>query len=411
MITVYAHRKAHKWCSWHDIDVAYPAKQNHERRWSTDQFCLSLMELPGAKQKFEILPWSDHISADRPGFYLCHHGGSKSMVDRFDLMRLSPQIRDQVNAGVLTLLIVFVFETFDGEITAEQYRRRLAEDLTYIGITRSESVCVLCGSWHDQSLWQQIDPRISWIWYPWFEAMTQLQLKQSDSRIKVRSAHEQHRILHLVGTARVHRQLTCVYLETVGLAQHVLSTYPVATGVDYDGLSAQTDYHMGLSSFPDLHHAVMSRKSLTAHYIDNQSPVAGLHWQGVVDYYHQCTIELITETHVSIGTTVFLTEKTFRALAWGIPFVLLAVPGSLNLLRQLGYDTFDNFWSNAYNQHQSPVHAVVSAVDQIRAIWELSHQGRALADPLIYDTIQRNQSVFWGKDHASLLYQALCDQR
>jgi hypothetical protein len=57
------------------------------------------------------------------------------------------------------------------------------------------------------------------------------------------------------------------------------------------------------------------------------------------------------ETHFDADGSggAFLTEKTFRAIKHGHPFVIVGCVGSLATLRKLGYRTFDHAIDNSYD--------------------------------------------------------------
>lgn len=71
----------------------------------------------------------------------------------------------------------------------------------------------------------------------------------------------------------------------------------------------------------------------------------------VSQHYISSYCSIILETHFdadgSDGT--FLTEKTFKALKNGHPFVIVGPQGSLSTLRELGYRTFDHAIDNFYD--------------------------------------------------------------
>lgn len=67
----------------------------------------------------------------------------------------------------------------------------------------------------------------------------------------------------------------------------------------------------------------------------------------------------------------YMTEKTFRAIVQKRPFVIVGSPGSLKQLKQLGFKTFDNFWSEDYDSmenHTDRMNAVVDIVKQISSM-------------------------------------------
>ena len=70
-----------------------------------------------------------------------------------------------------------------------------------------------------------------------------------------------------------------------------------------------------------------------------------------LDQFELCAESLlyfVSET-VYFGRRQHLTEKTFKPIALGMPFVLHAPAGSLDYLRQYGFKTFDSVWDEHYD--------------------------------------------------------------
>lgn len=61
-------------------------------------------------------------------------------------------------------------------------------------------------------------------------------------------------------------------------------------------------------------------------------------------------INLITET--SVNPKVFITEKTWKSIATGQLFILLGNQGSIQHLRNLGVDTFDDYIDHSYYDNE-----------------------------------------------------------
>jgi hypothetical protein len=81
---------------------------------------------------------------------------------------------------------------------------------------------------------------------------------------------------------------------------------------------------------------------------------------------------IILETHFDADGSVgaFLTEKTFKAIKHGQPFVIVGCPGSLATLRELGYRTFDHAIDNSYDSIQDNTErwvAVRSAIAKLKS--------------------------------------------
>lgn len=71
-------------------------------------------------------------------------------------------------------------------------------------------------------------------------------------------------------------------------------------------------------------------------------------WLDQFDLCAESMIYHVSET-VFTGRRQHLTEKTFKPIALGMPFVLSAPAGSLAYLKQYGFKTFDSVWSEQYD--------------------------------------------------------------
>lgn len=75
------------------------------------------------------------------------------------------------------------------------------------------------------------------------------------------------------------------------------------------------------------------------------------HHLHVAEHYTQSYCHIVVETHFDADQSggSFLTEKTFKPIKHGQPFILVAPAGSLAALKKLGYRTFDHAIDNSYD--------------------------------------------------------------
>ena len=71
--------------------------------------------------------------------------------------------------------------------------------------------------------------------------------------------------------------------------------------------------------------------------------------QIITGYYQKTNFEIVFETSSDPRNRSFITEKTVRPLAWGMPFVTYNGAGSLTVLRELGFKTYSDFWDESYD--------------------------------------------------------------
>lgn len=96
------------------------------------------------------------------------------------------------------------------------------------------------------------------------------------------------------------------------------------------------------------------------------------HHLHVPEHYTNSYCSIIFETHFDADGSggAFLTEKTFKCIKHGHPFIIVGAPGSLNALRKLGYRTFDHAldssydWINNNTQRWNAIRDIVTDLSQ-----------------------------------------------
>jgi hypothetical protein len=75
------------------------------------------------------------------------------------------------------------------------------------------------------------------------------------------------------------------------------------------------------------------------------------HGRLVPEHYSESYCSIVLETHIDADQSggSFLTEKTFKAIKHGHPFIIVGTPGSLAQLKSLGYRTFDHAIDPSYD--------------------------------------------------------------
>jgi len=75
------------------------------------------------------------------------------------------------------------------------------------------------------------------------------------------------------------------------------------------------------------------------------------HWVNV-DLYKKSFFHIIMETHFDADQSdgTFITEKTWKCIKYGQPFVVVGPAGTLAALRNSGYQVFDSVLDNSYDE-------------------------------------------------------------
>ena len=75
------------------------------------------------------------------------------------------------------------------------------------------------------------------------------------------------------------------------------------------------------------------------------------HTDQLAEFYTDFLIDVVSETW-TVGNTFFPTEKTVRPMLLKKPFIAMGSKNYLCYLRQMGFQTFNNFWSEDYDGYE-----------------------------------------------------------
>lgn len=71
------------------------------------------------------------------------------------------------------------------------------------------------------------------------------------------------------------------------------------------------------------------------------------------DFYHNSLVSIITETNFE-ATELTATEKTWKPAKEKHPFIMVGAAGALRTMREFGFQTFDEFWDESYDEIEDP---------------------------------------------------------
>lgn len=114
----------------------------------------------------------------------------------------------------------------------------------------------------------------------------------------------------------------------------------------------------------------------------------------ITEYKYHCNsyCNIVMETHFDADQSggTFLTEKTFKPIKHGQLFFIAGPAGSLQALRDLGYNTFDSVLDNSYDRIENSTERWAKLLDSIRqAQYRLQDRFEAARSD-----IEHNQQLF-----------------
>jgi len=109
------------------------------------------------------------------------------------------------------------------------------------------------------------------------------------------------------------------------------------------------------------------------------------------DDYKKTFLSLVAET---LSDDIFLSEKTYKPLAAGHPFILLAAPGQLAYLKTLGYQTFDQYWNEDYDKEHDLHARIKKIIDILKYLNSKSRQELVDMRQSMISILTHNQTLF-----------------
>lgn len=111
-----------------------------------------------------------------------------------------------------------------------------------------------------------------------------------------------------------------------------------------------------------------------------------------------------TET-VYFGRRLHITEKTFKAIALEMPFMLIAPAGSLEYMRSYGFRTFEPIIDENYDLETNDIIRIEKVVQQLKEFNDLSVRERQAVHRACLPIVEHNFNHFYKGDFATILWQ------
>ena len=146
--------------------------------------------------------------------------------------------------------------------------------------------------------------------------------------------------------------------------------------------------------------------SLYIDYRDDRAKISGDHTRAdITKRMHTLKPHVQNTILYLIGETLFyneprfLTEKTFKAIAYKLPFIMIGQPFNLEHLRSLGYKTFDGIIDESYDtitDHNTRLDKILSEIERICSFNE--QQKKSFCDSCL-DIVDYNYNLLVNKTH------------
>jgi hypothetical protein len=113
-----------------------------------------------------------------------------------------------------------------------------------------------------------------------------------------------------------------------------------------------------------------------------------------------------TET-VYFGPRTHITEKTFKAIALEMPFVLVAAAGSLEYLREYGFKTFNTVFDESYDTETDDILRIEKVTRLLKDLNNLSVAERQDLHRACLPIVEHNYNHFYRGNFGDVLWTEL----
>lgn len=158
--------------------------------------------------------------------------------------------------------------------------------------------------------------------------------------------------------------------------------------------------------YPDID-AVFAEQPLPLNFAGETDHPMHSCWLSLFDQSAESLLYLVTET-VATGRRHHLTEKTFKPIALGMPFVIVGTQGSLKYLRSYGFRTFGDLWDESYDDEPDDSRRIEKIAHTLKLLDDLGEYRQAIFDSA-QEIIQHNWNHFYGGGFERILWQELQD--
>tara|TARA_R110000868_G_scaffold313_10_gene2606 strand:- start:3399 stop:4523 length:1125 start_codon:yes stop_codon:yes gene_type:complete len=150
---------------------------------------------------------------------------------------------------------------------------------------------------------------------------------------------------------------------------------------------------------------IFNQQMLPINFKDETSHPMRSCWLDLFDQSAESLLYLVTET-VARGRRYHLTEKTFKPIALGMPFVIVGTQGSLKYLRSYGFKTFGHLWDESYDNEPDDSQRIEKIAQVLK---QLEHSDLQGIFESAHEIIEHNWNHFYNGGFEQILWQELQD--
>jgi len=206
----------------------------------------------------------------------------------------------------------------------------------------------------------------------------------------------------IVAGARDHRVLFLYNVFKQGLEHNHISAPRVCVYENVDICTVASKYN---NIYPDIEQ-VLEQAALPRLFTGEETQHMASCWLTNFTEAADSLVYVPTET-VFFGRRLHITEKTFKAIALEMPFVLMAPSGSLEYMRSYGFQTFGNVFDESYDEETDDQLRVEKVVKLLKDLDSLSPKERQQIHQACLPAVEHNYNHFYRGGFTDVLWTEL----
>jgi hypothetical protein len=206
----------------------------------------------------------------------------------------------------------------------------------------------------------------------------------------------------IVAGKRDHRVLFLYNVFKNQLEHNHISAPRICQYENIDISSVATKY---CNTYPDIEQ-VLNQADLPRLFAGEETQQMTSCWLSNFDESADSLIYVPTET-VYFGRRTHITEKTFKAIALEMPFVLIAPAGSLEYMREYGFRTFADVFDESYDQEIDDIQRIEKVVKLLKELDSLSVKERQQIHQACLPMVEHNYNHFYQGGLTNVLWPEL----
>jgi len=208
----------------------------------------------------------------------------------------------------------------------------------------------------------------------------------------------------IMGGERDHRTLFVYHLAQRGLLHNPVSAPAVCP---YENVPVTEVGKKYINMYPDISQ-VLSQAGLPRFFQGENTQQMTSCWLSNFEEAVSSLVYVPTET-VYFGRRTHVTEKTFKAIALGMPWILVAPRGTLAYMRSYGFNTFGSVWDESYDQEPDDLRRLEMIADLLAQLDSMSDSQKADIQQACLPMVEHNWHHFYHGAFEQVLWKEMTE--